>query len=148
MFDIRAVAIGDAAALAALSGQLGYPADPQAIAGRLARTAAGDVGKGWVAVDAAGSVCGFARALPQHFIVEDPFVELAALVVAEASRGQGVGAALLRTVEAWARQQGFACVRVRSNVVRARAHHFYLREGYAEFKRQAVFGRDLDPQDA
>jgi hypothetical protein len=32
---------------------------------------------------------------------------------------------------------------VRSNVVRRDAHRFYLREGYAEQKRQAVFVKRL-----
>jgi hypothetical protein len=34
-------------------------------------------------------------------------------------------------------------MRVRSNVIRERAHRFYLREGYAEKKRQAVFLKQL-----
>jgi hypothetical protein len=46
---------------------------------------------------------------------------------------------LLAAAEAWAREQGFASMRVRSNVLRERAHRFYLREGYLEKKRQAVF---------
>jgi hypothetical protein len=33
---------------------------------------------------------------------------------------------------------------VRSNVVRERAHRFYLREGYVERKRQVVFDKTLD----
>jgi hypothetical protein len=34
-------------------------------------------------------------------------------------------------------------MRVNSNVVRERAHRFYLREGYTERKRQAVFFKQL-----
>ncbi|MGH8118758.1 MAG: GNAT family N-acetyltransferase [Rhodanobacteraceae bacterium] len=143
MTDVRAARPGDAAALARLATQLGYPADEDAIAQRLAATAADDVGISLVALAADGGVCGFARALPQHFVVEAPFVELAALVVADAVRGQGVGAALLARVEAWAREQGFAEVRVRSNVIRGRAHRFYRREGYVEDKRQVVFSKPM-----
>jgi GNAT superfamily N-acetyltransferase len=61
------------------------------------------------------------------------------LVVSETARGQRVGSALLAAAEAWAREQGFASMRVRSNIMRERAHRFYLREGYTEKKRQAVF---------
>ena len=46
---------------------------------------------------------------------------------------------LLAAAEAWAREHGFASMRVRSNILRERAHRFYLREGYIEKKRQAVF---------
>lgn len=129
--------------MASLSGQLGYPTDAAAIARRLAAAGAGDPGISLVAEDAHGTVCGFARALPQHFIAEEPFVELAALVVDDAARGSGVGRALLAAVEAWACRQGFAGLCVRSNVIRERAHRFYLREGYIERKRQAVFFKSL-----
>ena len=43
----------------------------------------------------------------------------------------------------WARAQGFASMRVRSNVIRERAHRFYEREGYARIKAQAVFRKPL-----
>ncbi|MGH8110577.1 MAG: GNAT family N-acetyltransferase [Rhodanobacteraceae bacterium] len=141
MTDVRAARPGDAAALAGLATQLGYPADEGAVARRLSAIVGDDVGISLVALAADGSVCGFARALPQHFVVEESFVELAALVVADAVRGLGVGAALLARVEAWAREQGFFDVRVRSNVIRGRAHRFYLREGYVEAKRQVVFSK-------
>jgi len=45
--------------------------------------------------------------------------------------------------EQWARVHGFALMRVRSNVVRERAHRFYEREGYARVKTQAVFRKAL-----
>lgn len=143
MTRIRPAIPADAAALASLSGQLGYPTDAAAITRRLAATGADDPGVSLVAEDAHAAVCGFARALPQHFIAEEPFVELAALVVDDAARSSGVGRALLAAVEAWARQQGFAGLYVRSNVIRERAHRFYLREGYVERKRQAVFCKTL-----
>ncbi|HEU4856349.1 MAG TPA: GNAT family N-acetyltransferase [Rhodanobacteraceae bacterium] len=143
MVTIRPAVATDAEALAALSGQLGYPVEPVAMVQRLAAVANGDAGITLVAVDAQGAVCGMARALPQHFIAEAAFVELAALVVDAAARGTGVGKALLAAVEAWARERGFPGLCVRSSVVRTRAHHFYLREGYAESKRQAVFFKPL-----
>ena len=141
MTIIRAATSADAEALAPLSGQLGYPADAATIAQRLDDAA----GRGavLVAVDTRGAVCGFAQAEPRRLLIADPFVELSALVVDEAERGSGVGAALLAAVEAWSRGHGFTSVRVRSNVIRERAHRFYLRAGYAERKRQAVFVKRL-----
>ncbi|HEX5353216.1 MAG TPA: GNAT family N-acetyltransferase [Rhodanobacteraceae bacterium] len=140
MTGIRAATPADAEALAGLSGQLGYPADAPAISRRLARV---DRGVVLVAVGRQGAVCGFAHAAPRRLLIADPFVELAGLVVDETARGSGVGAALLAAVEAWAREQGFASVRVRSNVVREHAHRFYSREGYIEKKRQVVFVKRL-----
>ena len=140
---IRDASAADADALAALSTQLGYAADATAMAGRLRDLAGCDDGILLVAESGDGRVCGLARALQQHFVVDAPFVELAALVVDDTARSEGVGAALLASVERWARGQGFTSVHVRSNVIRERAHRFYLREGYAEWKRQAVFVKRL-----
>jgi GNAT superfamily N-acetyltransferase len=140
---IRAATSADAGTLALLSGQLGYPADAAAIARRL-RDADGR-GIVLAAVDPRGGVCGFAQAEPRRLLVAEPFVEIVALVVSETARGAGVGAALLAAAEAWTREQGIADVRVRSNVIRGRAHRFYLREGYVEKKRQAVFVKQLRP---
>lgn len=140
---IREATAGDAAALASLSTELGYPVDAVTVAQRLRGIAAGRDGIVLVALDRQGTVCGFAHALVQRLVIAEPFVDLAALAVADGHRGGGVGAALLASVEAWARGGGVASVRVRSNVVRERAHRFYLREGYVEKKRQAVFAKQL-----
>lgn len=141
---IRAAVAGDAEALASLARQLGHPGvDAAWIAQRLATIDAEGLGAVLVAVGARGRVLGLAQLLPQQFLVEPPFVELIALVVDDAARGQRIGAALLAAVEDWARQRGFPGVYVRSNVVRKRAHRFYLREGYVEQKRQAVFFKPL-----
>jgi ribosomal protein S18 acetylase RimI-like enzyme len=44
----------------------------------------------------------------------------------------------------WARLHGARQLRVRSNVVRERAHGLYRRLGFAETKRQAVFDKELE----
>ena len=65
------------------------------------------------------------------------------IFVAVTVRSAGVGAALLAAAEDWARAQGFATMRVRSNVIRERAHRFYEREGYMRIKAQAMFRKIL-----
>ena len=142
---VREATPADAEALASLSGQLGYPADVPTILRRLAQVERSVV---LVAVNAEGAVCAVAHAEPRRLLIAEPFVELAALVVDERARGSGAGAMLLAAVEAWAREQGFTSVRVRSNVLRERAHRFYLREGYIEKKRQAVFLKRLQATNA
>jgi GNAT superfamily N-acetyltransferase len=140
---IREASSDDAGVLATLADQLGYPADASAIAGRLDGIAAHGDGIVLVAESADGVVTGWAQVSLQRHLVHDARAELIGLIVAEGTRGQGVGVALLRAVEAWSREHGLAELVVRSNVVRERAHRFYLREGYVEEKRQAVFTRRL-----
>ncbi|HEY6324936.1 MAG TPA: GNAT family N-acetyltransferase [Candidatus Cybelea sp.] len=126
----------DAEALAPLLDQLGYPAGVEDIRARLAAlngdsqvlVAAGNLGlSGFVAV-----------AITRDFIVGTCGVILG-LVVADGSRSVGVGAELLAAAESWAFDRGAALVGVRSNVIRARAHRFYERNGYQRIKSQHIF---------
>ncbi|MEO6966899.1 MAG: GNAT family N-acetyltransferase [Rhodanobacteraceae bacterium] len=142
-YRIRPAIAEDAAALAASSAQLGYPSDTTAIARRLRDIAEHGAGAVLVAEFGDGGIAGWAHVLPQRRMEHEPNVELAGLIVDENRRGAGVGAALLRAVETWTRGHGLTDIVVRSNVIRARAHRFYLREGYAEKKRQAVFVKKL-----
>jgi GNAT superfamily N-acetyltransferase len=142
--SIRPACPEDAAALADLSTQLGYPLQAGAMRERLACVRDQQAGEVFVAVDAHGRVLGWTHVVPRLHLEETAFAELAGLVVDHAARGGGVGASLLQAAEAWARQHGFVRLRVRSNVVRERAHRFYLREGYSERKRQVVFEKTLE----
>lgn len=135
---IRAAAPADAGSLARLSGELGYPADAETIARRLQDVVKNRAGAVMVA-EVDGQVAGWAHVLPQRRLEYDANAELAGLVVDESARGAGIGRALLRAAEAWAGEHGYPELVVRSNVIRERAHRFYLREGYAEKKRQVVF---------
>jgi len=138
---IRAAAVAAAEALARLSGQLGYPADAQAIA-RLSDIGAHQAGVVPVA-EIEGKVCGWAHVLPQHHLEHDANAELAGLAADERVRGSGIGAAFLHTVEAWAREPGCAELIVRCNAIRGHAQRFCLREGHAEKKRQAIFVKPM-----
>jgi GNAT superfamily N-acetyltransferase len=141
--SIRPARSDDAAALADLSTQLGYPATAETLNQRLTRVRVEGVGEVFVAIDVHDRVLGWTHVVPRLHLEESPFAELAGLVVGDGARGAGVGAALLSAAEQWARQHGFVQFRVRSNVVRERAHRFYLREGYVERKRQVVFDKTL-----
>ena len=130
--SIRPGQSDEAAALADLSTQLGYPSDAETMRERLMQVRDAGAGEVFVAVDAASAVLGWTHVVPRLHIEEVPFAELAGLVVGDSARSRGIGALLLRAAEDWARNRGFARLRVRSNVVRERAHRFYLREGYIE----------------
>ena len=140
--SIRPAVAGDAAALADLSAQLGYAVGESEIGARLARVRAQGIGEVFVAeVDA--RVVGWTHVVPRLQLEDPAHAELAGLVVADEMRGAGVGAALLAAAEGWARAEGFALMRVRSNVVRERAHRFYERAGYCRVKQQAVFHKSI-----
>jgi GNAT superfamily N-acetyltransferase len=140
---IRSASDADADALASLSTQLGYPCGAAAMRTRLERVRERNAGAVFVAEDSQWRVVGWTHVVERFHLEDEPFVELAGLVVDESVRSTGIGAALLRAVESWAREQGHDRLRVRSNVVRERAHRFYAREGYAERKRQVVFDKPL-----
>jgi GNAT superfamily N-acetyltransferase len=141
--SIRPAVDEDVVALASLSTQLGYPSDANAMRERLRRVRDLEIGQVFVAVGAASRVVGWTHVVERFTLEDEPFVEIAGLIVDETARSAGVGAALLRVAESWAREQGHARMRVRSNVIRERAHEFYKREGYAEKKRQVVFEKSL-----
>ena len=137
---IREATAADAAALAALSTQLGYPAQPGEAAERLA--ALGPEGAVLVA-EADGAVLGWIHVCGIRFFQSPPFAEVGGLVVDEAARGKGVGKLLVEAGAHWAAERGYRKLRVRSNVVREDAHRFYEREGFRRVKTQAVFDRGL-----
>lgn len=136
--EIGTAAAADAAELARLSDQLGYPMSREEALGRLA--ALDGHPDHLLLVARRGGRCAGWLQVSRTRIFETPdSAEIAGLVVDEAQRGQGIGPLLLRAAEDWARRSGCRAVRVRSNVLRDRAHAFYRREGYAEIKRQWVF---------
>ena len=141
--SIRTARAEDAAALAGLSTQLGYPASADAIARRLEQIHGDRGGVVLAAVAADQRVLGWTHVVKRILLEEAAFAELAGLVVDAGARGAGVGALLLSAAEHWARTQGLHKLRVRSNVVRERAHGFYLRAGYTERKRQVVFEKEF-----
>ena len=139
---VREALVTDAVALADLAGQLGYPVTPEESAARLDALVAGGYGAVFVACRA-GRPIGWINVAETRTLEYGAFAEVLGLVVDANARGAGVGAALLAQAEQWARTRGLPSVRLRSNVIRERAHAFYRREGYAEIKRQVQFRKAL-----
>ncbi|MBZ5700233.1 MAG: GNAT family N-acetyltransferase [Acidobacteriia bacterium] len=139
---IRAALPRDAAQIAVLAGQLGYPATREEIARRLGEMNGREVQVVLVA-EAQGRVIGWAHIAVEGQLVSDTRAELRALVVAEEQRSGGVGRRLLEAAENWARAQGCGEIGLRSNVLRERAHPFYVRHGYEQYKTQKVFRKKL-----
>jgi len=143
---IRTARPEDAAAMARLSGQLGYPAEATTFAKRLTYLAARPENGIFVA-EREGAVLAWAHIAGRVLLESAPFAEVLGLIVDEAARKQGIGASLVDACLDWARTHGWQQVRVRSNVVRGDAHRFYERQGFTVSKKQVVFAMPID-QDA
>jgi GNAT superfamily N-acetyltransferase len=140
---LRTARPDDAATIAVLATQLGYPNTAEEAETRLRDVLAQPGSTVLVAVDEDGAVIGYGHVFGAHRVDANPFAEIGALVVDETRRSRGTGAALVAAMEAWAIEQGFREMRVRSNVVRERAHAFYDRLGFARVKRQQIFARPI-----
>ncbi len=142
---IRKARRSDAERIAQLSGELGYPATPAQIATRLRQLKPASKHAVFVAEspDAATGLVGWLHVSVSHLLESDIRAEVNGLIVAEGQRSAGAGAKLLEAAEEWARRHGGQAMNVRSNVIRARAHVFYERNGYEHYKTQKAFRKAL-----
>lgn len=141
---IRTVRETDAAAVASLAVQLGYPMTAEQGRGRIGLILADPDCAALVAESDAGDVAGWVYIFGAHRLQTEPFVEIGGLIVDGAQRSKGIGTALMRAAESWAAARGYARVLVRSNVIRAEAHEFYERLGFSRFKSQAIFSKSVE----
>jgi GNAT superfamily N-acetyltransferase len=139
---IRSVRPSDADTIAALTKQLGYSADPAAVAGRLSRLLARSDQQLLVADDG-GRAIGWIHMLIAEYVEADAFVVIGGLVVDRDYRRQGIGRRLLARAEEWAARHGCSVVRLTSSVKRVEAHTFYERLGYTNLKTQYSFAKRL-----
>jgi GNAT superfamily N-acetyltransferase len=140
---IRTAEKRDAEAIAELCAQLGYPSTAGQILERLRKLLPREEHAVFVAAAQDEAVTGWAHVSVQHLVEVDTRAEVNGLVVSEGRRGRGTGRLLLQTAEEWARAHGCHSMFVRSNVIRERAHGFYLREGYEHHKLQKAFRKKL-----
>ena len=140
--SIRQMRSEDAAPVAALTTQLGYPSNEDAIRrridlitdrpdARLFVAVQGDTVVGWLHVQAISS------------LENDTRAEIWGLVVSESARGTGVGRRLVEAAEEWAVMRGLSVMSLRSNQLRIEAHKFYERLGYKVIKTQSAFRKNL-----
>jgi GNAT superfamily N-acetyltransferase len=139
---IRRARTSDAAQLAELAGELGYPTTAKEIRQRLNRLQPATTHAVFVA-EASGELIGWLH-VSRNYLLESPVrAEVNGLVVSVAARSQGAGKLLLHAAEEWARKHKCTGVNLRSNVLRERAHKFYEREGYEHYKTQKAFRKPL-----
>jgi GNAT superfamily N-acetyltransferase len=141
---IRRARLSDASAVAELSGQLGYPTSEIEMADRLAHLIRHPrFGAVLIAETSEGKVIGWVHVSVTPLLEVPLRAEINGLIVAEGQRSSGAGAKLLLAAEDWAQSKGCNGMSVRSNVIRDRAHAFYLRNGYEHFKTQKAFRKPL-----
>jgi GNAT superfamily N-acetyltransferase len=139
---VRRAQIADAAEMARLAGELGYPMSPEEMIRRLAVllpnerhyvavAASGDGLVGWMHVEHRSSLEGGDRA------------ELMGLVVDSTARRRGLGRALVDVAESWTLAHGLRSLTVRSNAARDLSHPFYESLGYVRSKTQHVYSKAI-----
>jgi GNAT superfamily N-acetyltransferase len=140
---IRRAKRSDAARIAELAGQLGYPATAAEIAQRLRKIKPSSHHAVLVAESPERNVIGWLHVSVSPLLEVQLRAEVNGLVVDDDERSRGTGAFLLRAAEQWARSRGCKNMSVRSNVIRERAHQFYLRHGYEHYKTQKAFRKSI-----
>jgi GNAT superfamily N-acetyltransferase len=138
-FKVRSAVPGDAAAIAALAGELGYPAETKAVRERLARILGRDDHRVVVAELPKGALCGWLQAHCSDVLESGFRVEIVGMVVSERMRRKGVGRVLVAQAETWAAEISAETVVVRSNAARVESHAFYPALGYLPSKTQVVY---------
>ncbi len=131
----------DAAALAELSTQLGYPTTEDQVRERIALL--DDPERDLLVADGPAGLAGFIDVHVQRTIEADPYGEVGGLVVAAAHRGTGLGAALLEAAAVWSRDRGLRHLWIRANLARVGPHEFYEAIGCSVVKDQRVYDYPL-----
>jgi N-acetylglutamate synthase-like GNAT family acetyltransferase len=125
----------DAAAVAELLGQLGYPTDADAVRQRIERLLA--AGDRLVVAEVAGDTVGLAALHMSPSLEHDaPVGKLAALVVDKSHRGAGIGRALVQGMEEEARRRGCSVFFLTTAERRDGTHVFYERLGFERTGRR------------
>jgi GNAT superfamily N-acetyltransferase len=140
--EIRRAQLGDAAEMARLSAQLGYPLEPAEMARRLANLLANE--RHYIALAARGElVLAWMHVEHRSTLEGGERAELMGLVVDVRARRHGLGRELVVVAERWAESRGLPSVTVRSNAARELSHPFYLALGYTRDKTQHVYSKRL-----
>jgi GNAT superfamily N-acetyltransferase len=136
--QVRNARVEDAAAMAVLAGELGYPTPAAVMAARLGGLL--DRPNRHIRVaEADGVLLGWIEVGRRLTLDSDERVEILGLVVASAARGRGIGRLLVADAEAWARSLGLPTLVVRSNVLREGSHPFYRHLGFEQRKTQHYY---------
>jgi GNAT superfamily N-acetyltransferase len=140
--DVREVRVADAGRIAELLGQLGYPADEDAVGRRLERLERSETDATWVA-EADGELVGLVGIhVSQVLAYDGDAAKVSEIVVDDRYRRRGIGARLMEVAEGEARRRGCVVLFLTTAERRKDAHAFYRRLGFEETGRR--FAKSLD----
>lgn len=140
--SLRPATAEDAAEIARLATQLGYPCDASQMDARLRAVLADPTRT--VLVAAHGAVlAGWVGVEHRTTLESGEKAEIVGFVVDAALRRSGIGRLLLAAAERWAAERGFTRLMVRSNTARLESHPFYEKYGYLRAKSQHVYFKAL-----
>ena len=141
--EVRLAEGCDVTAIARHAGELGYPSTAEEVRDRLAAMEGDPRRATFVAALTENEVIGWIHLSENHSPGSDPRAEITNLVVDSRFRSAGAGRLLVERGEQWARERGLAVIGLHSNIIRERAHAFYLQLGYTITKSQKVFRKTL-----
>ena len=139
---VRPATLTDGHAFAALTAELGYPADHAVLHARLERILATPENAVFVA-EADGAVVGWLHVFLRPLLESELTAEIGGLVVAPASRRLGAGRHLITAAESWAQAHGARLLAVRCRTERVEGNRFYEALGFRVAKVQNVWRKPL-----
>lgn len=95
------------------------------------------------AEDDDGHIAGVIHVEKYNVLYFPTMANILGLAVAADYRRQGIGSALLKRAEEWARENGACSMRLNSGESRKQAHDFYRAQGYTDDKKQLRFIKEL-----
>ena len=95
------------------------------------------------AEDEEGCIAGVIHVEKYNVLYFPTMTNILGIAVAADFRRQGIGSALLKQAEEWARKNGASSMRLNSGESRKQAHEFYRTQGYTDNKKQLRFIKDL-----
>jgi GNAT superfamily N-acetyltransferase len=134
---IREVTAEDAAAITALSHQLGYTISEAQTLQNINALLQSERHATFVAVDE--KVIGWMGVSYTVSVESPPMCEVHGLVIDEQYRNKGVGKLLIEKAKEWSSDKAVGKLRLRCNVIRTETHKFYEHIGFTEVKQQKVY---------
>jgi GNAT superfamily N-acetyltransferase len=142
-FQIRPAVLKDAAEIAELSAELGYPTPQKETRERLQRIQGHSEHAVFVMENRDGLIVGWVHAYLRWLLISGLTVDIGGIVIRETHRRRGLGKKLLQHIETWACSQGCNKVILYSGMQRTTAHLFYPEIGYTRVKSSWKYEKEL-----
>lgn len=124
-----------------ISISLGYPCSEELVAEKLNSV---DKGREEVFVSVMDEkVNGFIHIEKYDTLYLETLCNVLGLAVANSAKRRGIGSALIKAAEGWAKDKGIFAMRLNSGEKRSEAHTFYRSLGYNDVKGQLRFMKKL-----